>query len=447
MPEPQSFTIAVVLLLASAFFTFVSVSHKRRTRLAPVAAVKSLVLSVVFATLSFVPLPTWRAEVLANMVPELLFNLLLSSICLAQARSSFVAASRRPRLRTILAAAPLVLLGSWLLALVVGLVWPFPALQAFEPAGTAFLVFRWSIVIPQGLYSAAIGWLFLEAAMQAPAFRLRLKNLFFVGGSFAWFLQTMNSAAHGAARVMLADGVREIVVLPLMLAERFLLPASVVAFTAGLTLRYAPTVNETLVRRAYPALLRLRESFESRRWHLVSGGKVRRLAQASYYAMEAGDLMKLPDADLEKARMTLELTAILTNPGEDSGDITPEKARKLLTLQERIMGDDYLASMVKWPTVWDGDHGGYGDETVASAPLHEALEAALYIAFPAKGTPPKGSENSAWYHLAAVAVEDVRMMTTEQDGDGAESGSTRRRVVHAYRAAKTSATVSYAARG
>ena len=417
--------------------------------MAPAATANTLVFGLSFTILAFLHIQTWRVEVLANMVPELLFNLILSAICVSQARFLANIRGSKATLQVALSAAPVVLVWSWLGALVVGLAWPFPALSAFQSAPPTLLVFRAFLLLPQGFYSAVVGWLFLKAAGPlAPARYLRVKNFSFFVGCFAWFLQALNSAAHGAVRVFLPDGTREAVVLPQMYLERSLYMVSIVAFAVGLTLRYAPTVNRTLVEQVYPALLSLRERFEARRWNLANGGGIRGLVRARHYTLEAGKRLELPEDDLSKTLTTLELAAMMSDPTAENSEVTPDKARELLALQERVLHEDEkLASMIRWHAVRSPNHDSPDhdspdyekrEETLASASFIPALSAALQLVEPARATQGSAHPDSPlWYHLAAVAAADSGI-SRHEGLSATKQDLPRVRVLRAYQAAKDS---------
>lgn len=439
--DPQYLSFGVVLLLASAYFAFVSLSPEKRTRLAPVAAGATLLAGATLATLAFLPIRAWRGEVASYMTTELLFNLFLSYLCLAQAGTSafgrrrsavFAEVAERPRLGSMLAVAPVVLLLSWLVAFAVGLVWPFPALSAFEPAEPLLIVFRGLLLVPQAFYCALVGWLFLKATgPHVLVRRLRAKNLLFSIGAFAWFVQALNSASHGMVRVLLPDGTREAIVLPQMYLERFLFLGGVAAFAVGLTVRYAPTIGAALVRRVYPALLGHRERFEIARWGLATGSKKRGLIHARHHAREAGLLLKLSEEDLEKVTATVELTVILADPTAEARRVGPDNARDLLSLQKQATNettvDGNLVSMAEWSA------SSTKEGTVDSAVFHEALRAAVTLVSPEE-SPASGSQHHPlWYHLACIAVADAELVPsndiskgTHPEGDSENSLAVRR---------------------
>ena len=442
----QPLTIGIIFLLAFAYLILLSFPGNRR-RFAPIAASSILFLGATFAFVTSMYVPTWRLQVLTSMMPELFFNLLIAAICLAQAgrlpsrhRSPALAVvARRPRLQLVLSSAPALLLISWLLALLFGFIWPVPALESFAPAGPAFLAFRWLLVLPQAFYTGLAAWVFLKASgPDAPAPRLRIKNLSYSVAVLAWFIWASSAAVHGLVRVLLPDGIRQTVVGVQLTLELLWAGTSVLAFALGLTLRYAPAINETVVRGSYSSLLRIRERFESIKWHSVKGAKVRGLHKATFRASEAGRILGLPIDNLQKAVTTVELTALLQSSSKGAEDLTNEKARELLA-QQKAFVDEELASKIGWPISW-GDGVDGDQERMNSATFNEALEAALVLTDP---TETKGTENppgnnfkkSSWFHLAVVTSLDARLIKSERAEATVTDVLSYRRTLHAYQTA------------
>lgn len=442
----QPLTIGIIFLLAFAYLILLSFPGNRR-RFAPIAASSILFLGATFAFVTSMYVPTWRLQVLTAMMPELFFNLLIAAICLAQAgrlpsrhRSPALAVVvRRPRLQLVLSSAPAVLLISWLLALLFGFIWPVPALESFAAAGPAFLVFRWLLVLPQAFYTGLTAWVFLKASgPDAPAPRLRIKNLSYSVAVLAWFIWASSAAVHGLVRVLLPDGIRQTVVGVQLTLELLWAVTSVLAFALGLTLRYAPAINETVVRGSYSSLLRLRERFESTKWHSVKGAKVRGLHKATFHALEAGHVLGLPSENVQKAITTVELTALLQSSSKGAEDLTNKKARELLAQQEAFADEEELASKIGWSTSWDDVDGD--QERMNSATFDEALEAALVLTDPTetKGTenPPGNSfDKSSWFHLAVVTSLDAHLIKSERAEVAVTDVLSYRRTLHAYQTA------------
>lgn len=438
----QPLIIGIIFLFAFAYLILLSFPGNRR-RFAPIAASSILFLGATFAFVTSMYVPTWRLQVLTSMMPELFFNLLIAAICLAQAgrlpsrnRSPALAVVvRHPRLQLILASAPVVLLISWLLALLFGFIWPVPALESFAPAGPAFLVFRWLLVLPQAFYTGLAALMFLKASgPDAPARRLRIKNLSYSVAVLAWFIWASSAAVHGLVRVLLPDGIRQAVVGIQLTLELLWAGTSVLAFALGLTLRYAPAINETVVRGSYSSLLRLREYFESIKWHSVKGAKVRGLHKATFQALEAGRILGLPSENLQKAVTTVELTALLRNSCKGAEGLTNEKARELLA-QQKVFAEEELASKISWPTNWDDFDGD--QEHMASGTFNDALKAAHALTSTEEVESAASSfDGSSWYYLAAVATVDAGLIEREKTEDTVTDAFTYRRTLNAYQMAK-----------
>ena len=105
----------------------------------------------------------------------------------------------------------------------------------------------------------------------------------------------------------------------------------------------------------------------------------------------------------EKALATIQLLAVMQNPSTETERITPETTRELYELQEQILRDDTLATKISWATSW-GAHARES-QTIKSAPLHDALKAALDLV----GYHDEQADVRArplWYHLVAVSAAD-----------------------------------------
>jgi hypothetical protein len=82
-------------------------------------------------------------------------------------------------------------------------------------------------------------------------------------------------------------------------------------------------------------------------------------------------------------------------------------ARELYALQEEILGDEALASKIGWATRWEPHT--YEIQTIRSAPLHDALEAALDLV-DYHDQQPDYRRRPLWHHLVAVSVADVGLV-------------------------------------
>jgi hypothetical protein len=453
--QAQPLILASIFLVAFFYMVLLALSPTRRTWAVKVGITSQLALASIFVGLGFSGITNWRAEAVAWMVREFPFTVLLSLVCLAQAGllparlgvAPLEEAAKRPRLQAVLAKAPLVLLSSWFAAGVLGMIWPAPVLQAFAPAPLHFLIIKWSLTLPTIFYCAVPGWLFLKAAgPRAPSPRLRLKNFLFSVGTFAWMVMTLNATFQAGLRVWAPSGVRVAVTAVLENVQSALLAVSALAFLLGVTLRHAPSIDEPLLRRISFGLLRAQDRFESHRWHLIKGGKVRRTIRISYHMSEAARRLELPEDDLQKALKTVELAAILEDPANRTKEITPEKARKLHGLQEESTQARILASRIRWERDWASAR----HENIASDSLRDALGAALELtghqvcnrthAEPASLRP-------LWYHLAAVAADDMGWFDKIHTEYGPEDRNARRSVLQAYEVAKRSTNLLTAGGG
>jgi hypothetical protein len=110
---------------------------------------------------------------------------------------------------------------------------------------------------------------------------------------------------------------------------------------------------------------------------------------------------------MEKALATIRLVAVMKDPSSETQHITPEAARKLYELQEEILSDDVLASKISWAAGLRSR--AREPQTVKSAPLHDALRAALDL-IDDHGTDVSVETRPLWYWIAAVSAADAKII-------------------------------------
>lgn len=450
---PFGLSVGLVFLLIAFYVAILSATEKRGTRFGGLMAAAFVLLSLGSLVLSFFPILSWRIEVVVLLVSDAVLILLISWVCLAQAgrlprrrgqrAQSLEEVARRPRLRTILSAAPVVMFGCWLSYGTLLLIFPAPALDATAQAPPHFLLAAFIAALPEAFFSGLAAWLYLRASgRRTPTRTLRLKNLFYSGGTFSWFAVVLIVFASMNAQVTLPDDAREAVVNGLLVAEEIFTLTSLLSFALGLTLRYVPAVSEAVVGRVYPALLRLQDRLDTLRWQRVSGGTERRLIKASYYASDAAELLGFGEEDLRRCLTTLQIAAIMAGHPDQarqsaSDGITPEMARELHRLQARLLREEALASRLRWPTDLAEDQDYAAEETVG--PLHDAVEAALTLT--SRTEPDQVDErfvDSLWYGLAVAAAPDAGVIPAGRP-DGEPTNLAGRRARRAYHDAKESA--------
>jgi hypothetical protein len=123
----------------------------------------------------------------------------------------------------------------------------------------------------------------------------------------------------------------------------------------------------------------------------------------------------------------------MRDPSSETQHITPDAARKLYELQEEILCDDVLASKISWAAGWRSR--AHEPQTVKSAPLHDALKAALELVDnhgESEGvrTPP------LWYYIVAVSAADAKMIDPTHLSMQLRDGAEHRAAVEAYDVAK-----------
>jgi hypothetical protein len=415
--DAHQLVISMVFGFAAVICVILFRTRARTTWFAPLVGVNCLLAGLVFGILALAGISSWRAEVLGSMIRELPLYFILSCISLAQAgwrpawpgvvRAAIPeCVARRPRLQGLLIAAPVVLLGSWLLLGAGQMVWPAPALQSFAPAPPRFFLFSLLTSLPIAFYTGLIAYVFvLAAGPKAPTRGLRLKNAFFATGVSAWFLLQVNATAHAAERVVLPTPLLHTTTSVHLAIETALLLTSAIAFAVGLASHYTPAIDAALVRQGWPSLLRFHERFESRRWQLVRGNKLKGLVRASYYASQAAHMLRIGSDDIERLNATIHLAAVFAQPSSLTVEVTPEWAKELLTQQTRIVEADSFASRLTWPKGLQYDTPEL--ESIESMPLRAALGAALDFSHSAEvGVAARENSRTSWYCLAAVVSAD-----------------------------------------
>jgi len=340
--------------------------------------------------------------------------------------------------------APVAMFSAWVLALAGQMIWPVPTFDPFAPMTTRDFLVIAPLCLPAMLYLALLSWLFAKAAgPHAPSVRLRAKNFSLSVGIFAYLLMVVNVVIGYGVQALAPDGARQAITRLQFALEDQLAIVIVLSIPLGLALGTAPAAGDFLFRTAYPAFLKLRDGFEARRWQLASAGKLRRLTRALYHAEGAADFLAMSNGDRAKTIAAVELTAILADPPADAPEITPEKSRRLLTLQRNLLDEETLAKLFSFSSTFN-ENTVEDRDISADDPFPDALEAALALTQngrEAKGAPERFGQ-FPWFHLAAVVAENAGIIQAPKTWvSNTESGAlTRRRVVRAYFAAQQAAT-------
>jgi hypothetical protein len=344
-------------------------------------------------------------------------------------------------------AAPAAMFSAWLLALVGQMIWPVPSFDPFAPWRPRDFFLLAPLCLPILTYLALLSWLFAKAAgPRAPSSRLRAKNLSLSIGIFAYFLVLVNVVVGYGVQAFAPDGPRQAITRVQFVLDDHLVVVSLVALPLALALGTAPSAGEFLLRTTYPALLKLRDRLEVRRWQLAGSGRLRRLTRSLYHANGAADLLGLSGDDRERTIAAVELSAILTDPPDDAPEITPEKMRRLLALQRELLRDGQPAGLLSRPNTLvqdaDEDH-----EAAPEDPLSDALEAALALV-ENKAEPPTSLERfgqASWIHLATVVAESAGIVQAPETlAVDANSGNlARHQVARAYLAAQQVGAIAH----
>ena len=240
-----SICLAATLVLALVLFL------TRASRFGVFAVANLLLGAVLFGTQVVFGFSGLRSEVLAASVTELPAVFLISWVCLAQAGGARGATNsspsepvvRRPRLRRVLEWAPAVLLVTWLLASILGLVWPSSAMQPYAAAPVQFLLFKWPISISQAVYASLAATVFAMSGLsRASAPILRLRNGAFAISMAALALVGYESALIAGTRWWFEGSRRREIIDSLLVFETIVAVVCFASLVVGLTLRYTPAV-------------------------------------------------------------------------------------------------------------------------------------------------------------------------------------------------------------
>lgn len=382
----------------------------------------------------------WRSEILAAALSELPVVLLLCWVCLAQAGglpSRFFSLPmepvvRRPRLKRALEAAPVVLPAAWGCGVLLGLLWPSPAMQAYASAPPQFLLFKWPISVSQSLWAGLAATVFALAAMSpASAAILRLRNLTFAVSMLSLAMIAVESTVLAGVRLWVGGGRRNVIEFLLT----FEAVAAVVCFSAlvlGLALRFTPAVATSVLGRLHTAWIPARERFESHGWRAIASGGARGSIRASYRVEEAARLSRLSESETEKAVAATRLIAVMNDPSAGTGWVTPEAARELYEMQEDLFRDEVLRSKIG--AAMRRRRGTASWHTVGQEPSQDVLRAVLELMDPQSG-PYDGAPKSLWFHLVAVAAADANLVDGRRVREHFGSWPEHREATRVYQAA------------
>lgn len=445
--QSQCLILSMVFSFAYVAFSVLTITA-RRTWFVTVMTLNTLVFGVVFGIIAVVRLSDERAQVIASLVPELPFILILSWVCLAPAgylparfgTGILEPVARRSWLRSTLKSAPVVLGASWISAAAVGLIWPSPALRFYASAPSEYVVMKWLLMSTEAFYCALVGWVFLAAAIRAPVWRLRMKNLAFSVGVVCWLLMAVNASANAGVRAWAPAMVRRGIVEVQLLLEANLAVISMGAFAVGLTLRYVPGIAEAILPRLHEGLLFSQTRFESLKWRLVTSGKVRGVIRASQYATDAAEREGLTDLEVEKILTTIQLIAIFRDASPETDELSPKNARELYKLQKEVMNDEQIGSKLHWTREWRAEHSADRIQDMRSSPLPDALEAALDLAEHCPfgegvlAEEPRRPGWPLWYYFAAVSAGEAALLDRNLVAEKAAEAGDQAALLKAQRA-------------
>jgi hypothetical protein len=442
--QHQAFVLGNVSFMAF-IFVMCFVLSPRRTKFGVFASCNLVFVATMFYAVALLDLSGVRSEVILAIMTELPVVLIVAWICLTLAGgfSSHLGAppvepvARRGWLRKVLGSAPLLLLVFVALASVVGIVWPSPAMRVYAHAPPEFFVLKGLILVPEGFYSGLAALTFTMAGRSSGLRRrLYFKNHAFALGMLCIASMAFGSTLFAGFRVWASGENRRIALETLNMLETCLTISCILAFAAGLSLRYTPAIAGPLLHRLQTGWLQAQEQFESLEWRAVSAGAADRLTNASDAAVLACRLRNISESDTEKALATMRLIAVMKDPSSETRHITPEAARKLYELQKDILCNDALSSKISWAVSLRSHAQEH--QTVKSAPLHDALRAALDL-IDNQCDGPRIQTRPLWHCIAAVGAADAKLMDPSAVAPvQLEAQDEYITAVEAYRAAKTS---------
>jgi hypothetical protein len=384
-----------------------------RTKFSVFAACNLVFVAAMFYAVALLDLSGERTEVILVIMTELPVVLIVAWICLALAgglspRLGNLPAepvARRSWLRGVLRSAPLFLLVFVGIAGRQGIVWPLPAMRVYAPAPPEFFVMKGLIMVPEGFYSGLAALTFVMAG-RSSWFRRRLyfKNLAFALGMMCIASIAFESAIFAGFRVWASGESRGMILETLNALEMGLTISCILAFAGGLSLRYTPVVAGPFLHRLQTGWLHAQEQFESFEWRAVNVGAAARLTNASDAIVLACHLQNVSESDMEKALAAMRLVAVMKDPSSETRHITPEAAHKLYKLQKEILCDDALSSKIGWATSLRSHAQEH--QTVKTAPLHDALKAALDL-IDHEGERSRVRTRPLWHWIVAVSAADA----------------------------------------
>ena len=413
--QHQALILGNVSVVAFVFVMYFVLSSGR-TKFSVFAACNLVFVAAMFYAGALLDLSGERTEVILAIMTELPVVLIVAWICLALAGglSSHLGTlpvepvARRNWLREVLRTAPLFLLIFVGLAGVIGLVWPLPAMRVYAPAPPEFFVMKGLIMVPEGLYSGLAALTFVMVGRSSGLRRrLYFKNLAFSLGMLCIASIAFESTIFAGFRVWASGEGQRVILETLNAVEMGLTISCTLAFATGLSLRYTPVVAGPLLHRLQTGWLHTQEQFESLEWRAVSVGAASRLTNASDAVVLACRLRNVSESDTEKALATMRLVAVMKDPSSETRHITPEAARKLYKLQKEILCDEALSSKISWAASLRSRAQEY--QTVKSAPLHDALRAALDL-IDHEGEWPSIRTRPLWHWIVAVSAADANII-------------------------------------
>jgi hypothetical protein len=415
--QQQALVLGTLCLVAAVVLGGVAI-FARASRFGVFLTVNLLLAAALFGGQVVFGFSGQRSQILSAAFSELPVVLLVCWICMAHvgalpgrlASSPTGPVVQRPRLRKALALAPVCLPVAWSLGILAGLAWPSPAMEAFAPAPSQFLLFKWPISISEGIWAGLAATAFTLAAVSpASATILRVRNLAFAAGMLAVTSIAVESALFAGVRLWAGDSARRPVLEALLSFEACMAALCFGALALGLALRYTPAVAVPVLSRLHTAWIPARERFESYRWRAMAGGSVRGTIRAYYRLGEAARLSRIPKKETEKALAAIQLLAVIRDSSAETGRVTANAAHDLYEIQEEMSRDDRL-----WSEIMAAVNGRQGSaRTEAPEPSQDALRAALDLMDP-ESMDGNRDRRPIWFYLVAVAALDAGLI----DGSG-----------------------------
>lgn len=312
------------MLAGALLVAFFTMRHGKRITLLVAANLIMVIMWILL--LDSAEHATWRTQTLLQRAWELPVVLSLCALCVWEVRRL------RPtekRIRRALRAAPNLLLGAWLLALLGEQLWPPPRFDLYAPLPVGNFLFLAALSVPWKVYEALLCSLFARRALAGPP--ARVQNLTFAVAIAAFSLAGYSAIIGYGLQAFLSPAALARANPIQFAVEDALFWVWAPALLLSMFLAGSSAARNALREPRLVSLVSIREQFEATLWYLDSSGCLQDIARNLRTVREKARKRGLPEPDVERAVQTLKLTAILSSPVAPH-PLRPETAARLLRL-------------------------------------------------------------------------------------------------------------------